>query len=263
MTEIDLSLYVRAPVMDVPSAVALGVSVITAVPKDAPPAVKTAAKKLRVSVVALQTLWGASEAPVAMLNKRAADSATDNGWGCLESRLAAYSRLPAAEYPMAPRALEIHSALFSTGLDFLTLPYKTQWAQGERRLKLIQDSGFASDIDLIAGPEFLAEVKRTHKAYGDAVGVTKPEELPPEVGLVEPLRAVGRALVDYSLQLLAYASNNPAAEASVRKALKPIDDQRAASARRAGGGGGASSEADVPAGNPEATSKTPVPEVPA
>jgi hypothetical protein len=200
-----------------------------------------------------------------MLNKRAADSATDNGWGCLESRLSAYARLPATEYPKAPRALEIHSALFPTGLDFLTLSYKTQWAQGERRLKLIQDSGFASDIDLLAGSEFLAEVKRTHKVYGDAVGVTKPEELPPEVGLVELLRAVARALVEYSLQLLAYASNTPGAEASVRKALKPIDDQRAASARRAGtgGGGGASGEAEAPAATSEATSKTPVPDVPA
>lgn len=41
-----------------------------------------------------------------------------------------------------PRALvlEIHSALFETGLDFLTKPYKVQWAEAERRLQTIASS---------------------------------------------------------------------------------------------------------------------------
>src|SRR5262245_28190269 len=104
MADIDLASYVRAPIVDVPSAVGLGVSLISAVPKAAPASVKAAAKKLRVAVVGLQDAWAASAAPVAVINKRAADSANDNGWGCLESRLSAYSRLPVSHYPKAARA---------------------------------------------------------------------------------------------------------------------------------------------------------------
>jgi hypothetical protein len=212
----------------------------------------------------LQSAWGASLALAPLANKRAADVATDTAWGCVEDRLGAYARLPVSHYPKAARALEIYTALFRDGLTFLTLPYKAQWAEAQRRLDLIKDNDYAADIELLAGPEFWAELKRTHKAYGEALGVTKPEEPAPEVGLVEPLRSVGRAVVDYALQLLAYASDEPKAEASVRKALKPIDDQRAATARRgAGEETSGDSGAAPPAVEPPATPKTPVPEVPA
>ncbi len=260
MTDFDLTLYVRAPVLDVPSAVALGVSLISAMPKDAPATVKTAGKKLRASVVALQTAWGAASGPVPLTNKRAADVATDTAWACAESRLGAYARLPVSHYPRAQRAAEIHAALFPSGLDFLTLPFKAQWAEGQRRLDLIKDKDYAADIEVLAGHEFLAEIKRSHKAYGEALGVTKAEDIPPEVRVSEPLRDVGRAVVNYALQLLAYATDAPKAAANVRKALKPIDDQRAAAARRAGGG---EDEAATPAGEPAVTPKTPVPEIPA
>jgi hypothetical protein len=260
MSDIDLSLYVRAPVADVPSAVALGVSLISAMPKEAPAAVKTAGKKLRTSVVALQTAWGAAGA-VPLNNKRSADIATDTAWGCGEARLAAYARLPVSHYPKAARAAEIHSALFGEGLAFLNLAFKVQWAEGQKRLDLIKDKGYAADIEELAGHEFWAELKRTHKAYGEALGVTKPEDVAPEVRLSEPLRDVSRAVAAYALQLLAYASDVPKAEASVRKALKPIDDQRAAVARRAAAGGG-EEEAAPPAGEPAVSPKTPVPEVP-
>jgi hypothetical protein len=78
------------------------------------------------------------------------------------------------------------------------------------------------------------------------------------VSLLEPLRNVGRKVVDYALQLLAWASANPGSEAAVRKALKPIDDQRAAAARRPSPAGPATPDAPEPA-----TPATPVPDVPA
>lgn len=259
MPEFDLAMYVRAPIMDVPTGVALGVSLISALPKDSPPAVKASAKKLRTSLLALQAAWGAAAAPATPMNKRAADSATDVAWGCLEDRLSAYSRLPVSEYPNAARAAEIYLALFPAGLDFLTLAFKAQWAEAERRLKLIADKGYEKDIILLAGPEFLAEIKRTHSNYGKALGVTQAQEVADEIRVSEPLRELAQAIVDYSLQLLAYASADSKAVAAVRKALKPIDDHRADSARRAAGGG---VQAEEPAMGPETSPKTPVPEVP-
>ena len=223
MSDIDVSLYVRAPQSDVPTAVALGVSLLSALPRDAPPQVKAAARQLRASVVALQAAWRGTPAAAPAVTKRAADSATDNAWGCLEARLSAAARLPVSRHPSADRAQEIHAALFPTGLDFVTLAFKAQWAEGENRLHLIEKAGYAADIDDLAGPEYLAEIRLTHKVYGEVLAITKAEDLPPEVSLLEPLREVGRKVAAHALQLVAWASAHPASEPAVRKALKPIE----------------------------------------
>lgn len=257
MSELDPEVYVRAPQADVATTVSLGVSLLSALPSGAPLPVKAAGKRLRASVVALQAAWRGVPASTPAVTKRAADLSTDNAWGSMESRLSAYARLPADRYPRAQRAQVIHEAVFDGGLEFLTKPFKAQWAEGNKRLQMIDEHGYAADIDVIAGPEFLAEVRRMQKVYGEVLGVTKAEELPPELNLVEPLREVGRKVVDLALQLLAWSSANPEADAAVRKALKPIDDQRAA-ARRASD---AASE-DEPAA-PPATPTTPIPDVPA
>lgn len=257
MPEIDPSLYVHAPMADVATAVALGVSLLSALPAGAPAPVKAAGKRLRASVVSLQTVWRGVPQGAPDLSRRAADTATDNAWGCLESRLASYSRLPADRYPKAERAAEIHSVLFESGLEFLTRPYKAQWAEGQKRLQLIDKNGYADDVAGLAGPEFLAEVRRAQGAYGKALGVTKAEELPPDANVLEPLREVGRRVVDLSLQLLAWSAADSKAEPAVRKALKPIDDLRAA-ARRSSGPEPAAEPAD-----PAITPATPIPDVPA
>lgn len=264
MSQIDPSLYVRAPVADVAGAVALGISLLSALPKGAPKPVKEAGTRLRKSVVSLQAAWAEAAVPATPAGRRAADAAADTGWGALEGRLASYARLPVSKYPGAARAAEIHLLLFPTGLDFLTFPYRSQWAESARRLQLVATKELAADIDDLAGPEFLAEVKRTHKLYGEVLRVTKAEELPPEVRLTEPLRAVGASIVDLALQLLAHAAADPSAETAVRKALKPIDDHRAASRRApAGAAPGAEEEGEGPAADTDVTPKTPVPDVPA
>lgn len=263
MSKIDPSLYVRAPITDVAGAVALGISLLTYLPKSAPKPVKDAGLKVRDSVRALQATWSETAVPASPAGRRAADSAVDNAWGALEGRLASYARLPTSEYPKAARAAEIHQLLFASGLDFLTLVYRSQWAEGERRLHLVTTKELAADIDSLAGPEFLAEVKRTQKLYGEALGLTKAEELPPEVKLTEPLRAVGAAVVDYAVQLLAYAGADASAESAVRKALKPIDDARAASRRTPAGAPLAPEPEGEAAPSPDVGPKTPLPDVPA
>lgn len=257
MSDIDGTLYMRAPQADVATMVALGVSLLSAVPKGAPPQVKGAAKTLRTSVVALQAAWGQAASLGPVVSKRVADTATDSAWGCLEARLSAYARLPVAKHPRARRAQEIHQALFSDrGLEFLTKAFKTQWAEGEKRLKRIADDGYAEDIDELAGPEFLAEVRSTHKAYGKALAITQAEPPAADANLLEPLREVGRRVVGHALQLLAWASSDSEADEAVRRALKPIDDHRAAAPRR-------HATPEEPAPEPEATPTTVVPDVPA
>ena len=158
--------------------------------------------------------------------------------------------------PSVPRSSRRGS--FPDGLTFLKLAYTAEWAESEKRLEQIDDGKLANELDAVAGPEFLAELRLAHKAYGEALGVTKASPAAPQApALLEPLRTVQAALAGYALQLAAWAEADPAAVATVRKALRPLDDYRAAQARRGG--------ADVPA-PPEpprpATPATPIPQLP-
>ncbi len=80
--------------------------------------------------------------------------------------------------------------------------------------------------------------------------------------MLEQLRALQQAIASYALQLVAAAHADTELVASVRNALRPLDDLRQAQARRAGArGGGANVDAPTPAepAAPEVTPPTPIP----
>jgi hypothetical protein len=230
--DFDPTPYVRPPQCDVASGFALGVALLSAVPKGAPENVRKAAKKLRTATVDLRQAWSSSGRSAPM-DKRPADIRVDKAWGALYSRLDAYASLPAGEHKRAKRAAELLDVIYPDGLQFLTLPYNAEWAEGEKRLKLIEEDELAEDIDALAGPEFLAEVRKAHRIYGEAIGVTRPAAEAKRANLVDPLRALGRAITQYALQVIAMVDDEkPESIALVKRALRPIDDHRADAAHR-------------------------------
>src|SRR5689334_7946937 len=104
--DFDPTPYVRPPIVDVPSAVTLGVALLSAMPKAPPDNVRKAARKLRKEVLALQAVWAQSEATKS-IDRRQADMRIDNAWGCFLDRLEAYAELPVAHHPKAKRAREL------------------------------------------------------------------------------------------------------------------------------------------------------------
>jgi hypothetical protein len=258
--EFDASPYVRAPVIDVGSGIALGIALLSALPKEAPADVKKTAQRLRKSVVALQGAWEKAGGPAGPRDKRPADQATDNAWSCLHGRLSDYASLPAAHYPKAARAQTIIDQLFPDGLTFLQLPYATEWAESEKRIARIDKNNLTGDIEAIAGAEFLAEVRRAHADYGHALGITKAAKGESPESLTEPLRALGKSIAQYALKVAGLAGDGDDALRMARAALRPIDEHRAALAKRASSGD--KSDKPSPEAPPPATPSTPVPEVP-
>jgi hypothetical protein len=252
--DFDPTPYVRPPVLDVASGVGLGIALLEGMPKSAPEGARKAARRLRDAVGELQSAWAASGRTSAPSDRRPADIRVDKAWAALHGRLEAYAWLPADEHPKARRAGELVDIIYPEGLQFLTLPYAMEWAEGEKRLKLIDDEELGAEIDALAGPEFLAEVRKAHKMYGEAIGVAKPGGEAATVNLVDPLRNVGRAVTEYALELIPLAHGSAALAEIVRSALRPIDDHRSDAARRAAKSG----KPEAPA----ATATTPLPEVP-
>lgn len=247
--DFDPALYVRQPIIDVAQGVALGIALLSATPKPAPDNVKKSAKHLRAAVLKLQDAWR-QNGRIAPIDKRPADVRADKAWGAFHARINAYAELPRAEYPLAKRAAEILDILFPDGLGFLALLYNAQWAECEKRLKLIEEEEFESDLETIAGPEFLAELKKAHHLYGQALGITRAADPKSPVNLSEPLRALAKAVVHYSLQLIAMLDDSEATSAAVRKALHPLDQLRAQQSERR------SKQEPLPAANTE----SPVPD---
>ncbi|MBI3182025.1 MAG: hypothetical protein HYZ28_07755 [Myxococcales bacterium] len=249
--EFDPTPYMRPPVLGVADAVSLSVALLTAMPKNAGPGPRSEAKKLRKGALELQEAWGAREASAAGEDPRPADTAVDRAWSWLHDRLAPCSALPKERHPRAARAQELLTKLFPDGLKFLTLTFTTEWAESKRRLDLIDKEHLETDLNALAGPEYLSEVKLAHKRYGEVLKITKPDGNT-TVNLAKHLKEVTRVVPDYALQVIAEAKRSEITMAQAADALRPIDLFRANAASRAAG-------AEKPLSS---TPTTPIPEVP-
>jgi len=233
--DFDASLYTRSPKIDVPGAIALSVKLLAATPAHAPAPVKKAAKALHQKTLKLQSIWKSRDRIDKRIDARPFDVLADHTMSRLVSRIEDYAGLPEETYPLANRARAILATLFPTGLAFLKEDYPSQWAETQKRLDRIDEEGLAADINTIAGPEFLAEVRRVHILYGEAIGVTKSNSSSPVPSLTFPLREICTSITLYAMQLAAVRLDDEASDEqriAAREALRPLDEYRASAARR-------------------------------
>jgi hypothetical protein len=157
------------------------------------------------------------------MTKRNADHAVDNAVGALAQFLESWTRLPDS-LPQAQLAATVRQALFPEGLGFLNLPYEQEWAQVERRLRLMKSEGIDKDIERLGGAPFVKHLGEAQAAYGKVLGLTKAAELPPEtVGLYEPLEALRSAMRLYVIKVTAYRDESePETVALADRLLRPL-----------------------------------------
>ena len=230
----DVSVYARAPKLDVAGGVALSIQLLATVPAKPVPAVKKAAQKLRKATIKLQGAWKERDRIEKPADPRPVDVLADAAMGRMVGRVELYAGLPAEQYPLALRAGEIMVTLFPD-LEFLRADYSSQWAETQKRIERIDEEDLAKDIDRIAGPEFLAEVRRIQALYGVAIGVTQARGKVAVPSLAEPLRDLSASIAAYAIQLAAVymdADTDDGARRAVRASLAPMDDYRSGAARR-------------------------------
>ncbi len=115
--------------------------------------------------------------------------------------------------------------LFPDGLMFLLLPFNNEWAESEKRLQMIDADGLAADIDAIASPEFLQQVRQAHKVYGRVLGITQPSASIQAPARAENLRTLRQAMSRYVFSVLSTVSDQDTANVA-RDALRPISKLR-------------------------------------
>ena len=259
----DPNQYLRVPRLDLRQAFSLAIALLHALPREASAGSRRAARALRAVTVALKQLWSARERSLSMVktvDRVAADNRIDVAWGALKMRISGCAMLPQAASPLVVLAEALEAKLFSKGMSFLKAPMEAEWAVSDEMITRIDKDELAANIDAVAGPEYLVEIRGAHIAYGEALGITKAHVVQEDVAaLVEPLRTVIGAIGDYALQIVASVDREDAASIKVaRNALLPMDRYRENAARRATKGGKAVVEDPAP----EATPETPIPEVP-
>lgn len=254
--------YVSVPRTSASSAVSLGISLLTVIPKPAPQAVRFAATRMRETVVDLQREWGRELAASSGATlPRDADVRLDRAVGATSMRLEAYAMLAPEHVPQAEPAKAAIGRLFPQGLRFLNLAYPEQWAHCERLLKTIDgDEQLAQDLEQLVGKPILSELRSAQAAYGEALGITAERTTPQAVPLLERLNAVRAAISGYALQIVAMQDADPSRIADARRALAPIDERRAQAARRTPRGG-ETGEPVPQEEDPSVTPTTPVPVV--
>ncbi len=244
-------LYTRAPTVTLASAIVLAEALVKACPGFMPPAVQKAVNYLATTGNAAKQAWADRRRDVGTASdesSRGLDQEADGGWSGLRSRLTSYAGLPVHRFPKAARAQIIVDSLFGEGgLEFLRDTYVLQWSTMSVLLKRIDDEGLAAEIDDLAGPEFLQNIRDIHPRYEAMVQGSLQRETSQESLLVH-VRLIQRAVVAYATQVCATVDDaDDATIEAARDALAAIDTMRVTAANKRASGDEAAKGAVEPA----------------
>src|SRR5688572_5872601 len=167
----DPSEYIRSPVLNIASAITLGQTLVKRCPADAPATVKKAQKSLDQAASAALSAWTERQRQETTTpampaeQRRQLDTTTDQGWSALRQNLESHALLPPGRSKKTARAQKLLQRLFPEGLGFLTWRYAEQLAAMTALLKRVDEDGLAKEIDAVAGPEFLANIRQNQADY--------------------------------------------------------------------------------------------------
>jgi hypothetical protein len=178
-------------------------------------------KELQAALTARLQAQPASDTARAKL----ADQAEDAAFSATFEWLSGFAKLPGVSEETA-LADKLLAALFPDGLKFTQLPYKLEWSEGEARLRAVADNDqLARAFSTLGGDLFLRTLRRVHKEYGEALGITTARPAPAATSQVkEPLDAVRAALRTYALMVLAHneGAGDPEADPETHELLAPL-----------------------------------------
>jgi hypothetical protein len=196
---------ITLPTLGAAGAVALGQSLITAAKAESslPALIASRLSALELAHTTLHRALTEQQQFVANPKRaRQADLAEDQAWAAMHNWLLGWTKMPAAA---ADPARRMYAVLFPSRLQFTQLPYKLEWAEADARLARVSSEGFDSAIEQLGGSLILAQLRETHRAYGEALAITAESPAVATVGLREPLATFVAALRAYVLAVAAHA----------------------------------------------------------
>jgi hypothetical protein len=219
MRSYDAQDIISLPPLSATGAVALGQALLTAgkAQTKLPELVSARMSALDLAHTAVsQALTQKPQLPSDPQRTRSADQQEDRAWGAFHDWLNAWSRL---QHPDADQARAMYAVLFPTRLKFTKLPYQLEWAEAETRLNRIASDHFDPEIEKLGGKLLIQQVRDSHAAYGEALGITAEGQDPNGVAIREPLQTFTSALRAYVLAVAAHTDPNDPTSVSVTNSL--------------------------------------------
>lgn len=233
-TALDPGLFLEPPQLDTAGMLALGRALVYLAPTEPPQEIFNSLRRLKQAWEDLNSAGKAARDPSRheSSGRQPADVVMDNAWTALYERLRAFAMLPEAEVPRVRRAHDLLRLLYPDALGFLKLPYEQEWAESGNRLRLIERLKLADEINALAGPEFLAQVRRAHDTYGKVLGIageSTPDSSSESAHVRELRAALGRAISHYALKVVSMSDDDPV---QARRLLAPLAEHHRLGERR-------------------------------
>lgn len=188
---------------------------------------KRALTRLRAAAEALRSIYSATPPAKPESITRAADTTMDKAVKALHERLVAYEGLVKVNEDTVDAA-NIVAAVFPKGLEILNLRYREEWAEIDTLLQRIESEKLQKRIGELAGAVFLSNVVASHKAYGEALNITKAKDEEVEMAKVmEPFQLTRQALGTYAAVVVSAARNQEISVADAVRALAPVATAKA------------------------------------
>lgn len=237
--------YMRIPPVDAARTFTLGTELLGRVKKTQSAELQRDARRLRSAIAAL------GEASRAALSENAidkgarkeesaarvqADRRLDRAWGAQQQRLAPWLSLDASKQPEGAQAL--YDLLFSDGLEFVNAPYRSEWAESDRRIAAVRKEKFEPLLRKLVGDVFVDELLDAHEAYTKALGIGAAGEAAAAraVTVDKALNEARSALRKYARQVVAQVDEEDAESVAWAQALlAPIAQVRSETSARAQG----------------------------
>jgi len=233
----DPSEYVRAPIITTSTGVSLALSLVDACPKTAPPNVKKASKHLKTLAEKARDDLAERNRLVGVFSdedSRDLDNEADRAWGGFRMRIQGMAMLSPDAFPEAKRAAELDVLLFAGGTEFLKAEYASQSTSMGAILKRVDQDELQSDVDSIAGPEFLQAIRNIQPRYQAMVSERLRRDTATGQNLLETTRGLQAAIVNYASKVIGTIDHEePETAETARVALLPIANFRDAAAGRA------------------------------
>ena len=214
--------------------------------KPLPPRMVPRVAQLEIAQKALSAALGAKhgEDESADPKRVEADRAVDDAVRAYYEFLSSMGRMPS---PIGTTALNARSAFFpKDDLSFLNFEFDQEWSEIDTRLNHAEEKGTLALVEEIGGAVVIANLKKKHKEYGRALGVTTASARSVAASLEVPYGQAQDALRRYIAAAIAHGAESDLDESVIPEAetlLAPIEEARARNAlRRAKGGKGAEDE---------------------
>ncbi len=185
---------------DASSAIAVVRKLVLAAPADITPKSRAALDAASTEATALHGVVTERER---LLPTRPLANAHVNAWSALFGRLEAAARLPVATYPVAATAQKLLETYFHGGLSFVVAGHEELWVDAERRIGRFDSEGVSADLESIAGPSYLENLRTTHTSLGEALGLAHAARpIPDGTALQDQITKTSRAISRYALALM-------------------------------------------------------------